>query len=438
MTTTRSLIPALMTSAVLVIASSPTASADPTAVTWTATVNSSASGSTLNKNSGCDGCFDSGALSQQQISSSGSLSFTVPDGQQVFVGLGHDTSDSTTYAFDYAFRFYGNGSWEVDETGNYQTAGAGNTGDVYTISIDGGVANYYDNGTLVYTSGTPATGTYVVHASLESMGADVDNAVIAGASSGGGDGNTLRVLEWNTQHGGVGEDGVLDPNRIATWAASFNPDVIGFIEIERNDSWGNIDGPEVYKSLMEQLTGKTWYYVFAQEYGVWDAAGKGNLILSSYPIQVSDQYELTNNYDRSVALAQITVNNVPITLMTTHLDPYDATLRLVQATEVTAWALPQPENRILMGDMNAWPDQSSIALYNTEFYDSWATAAAAGTAVAFPGNNGETRNGRIDYIFYSHNAPNLTVQSSQVYDTRDANGLMPSDHRPVLTTFIVQ
>jgi len=30
------------------------------------------------------------------------------------------------------------------------------------------------------------------------------------------------------------------------------------------------------------------------------------------------------------------------------------------------------------------------------------------------------------------------VQSSRVYDTRDANGVMPSDHRPVLTQFEVR
>lgn len=248
----------------------------------------------------------------------------------------------------------------------------------------------------------------------------------------------LRVLQWNTHHGGVGTDGVYDPNRIATWAASFNPDVISFIEIERNDSWGNQDQPEVYKALLEQKTGKTWYYVFAQEYGDWTGSGKGNLILSSYPIETSTQYELVNNGDRSIAMATITVNNRNITLLATHLDPYDATLRLTQATEVTTWAAPQPENRILAGDMNAWPNQTSIAQYDTLYTDSWAVAAANGTAVAFPGNTGETKNGRIDYIFYSKNASNLSVVSSQVYDTRDANGNTPSDHRPVLTVFTVK
>jgi endonuclease/exonuclease/phosphatase family metal-dependent hydrolase len=248
----------------------------------------------------------------------------------------------------------------------------------------------------------------------------------------------LRVLQWNTHHGGYGTDGVYSPNRLATWAASFKPDVVMFNEIEKNDSWGNQDQPEVYKALLQQKTGKTWYYVFAQEFGEWSSNGKGNLILSTYPIQVTERYELVHNADRSIALAQITVNNHDITLMSTHLDPYDATLRLTQATEVTNWAAPQPENRIITGDMNAWPDQTSIAHYDSLYYDSWAVAAANGTAVAFSGNNGETRSGRIDYIFYSKGAANLKLVSSQVYDTRDANGVMPSDHRPVLTTFSVQ
>ena len=105
---------------------------------------------------------------------------------------------------------------------------------------------------------------------------------------------------------------------------------------------------------------------------------------------------------------------------------------------MTNWSAAQPENRIITGDMNAWPDQTSIAQFNQTYHDSWAVAAANGTAIAFPGNAGQTKNGRIDYIFYSKSSLNLTVKSSQVYDTRDANGVMPSDHRPVLTTFIVK
>jgi endonuclease/exonuclease/phosphatase family metal-dependent hydrolase len=261
---------------------------------------------------------------------------------------------------------------------------------------------------------------------------------VAAAGAPASPGQDLRVLQWNTHHGGYGTDGVYSPDRIASWAASMNPDVIMFNEIERNNSWGNQDQPEVYKSLMQQKTGKTWYYVFAQEFGQWNSSGKGNLILSRYPINISDRYELVRNADRSIAMATITVNSRDLTLIGTHLDPYDQALRLAQATEVTSWSAVQPENRIITGDMNAWPDQTSIAQFNLTYHDSWSTAVGKGTATAFPGNNGETKNGRIDYIFYSKSSSNLTVKSSQVYDTRDANGAMPSDHRPVLTTFIVK
>jgi endonuclease/exonuclease/phosphatase family metal-dependent hydrolase len=247
----------------------------------------------------------------------------------------------------------------------------------------------------------------------------------------------LRVLQWNTHHGGVGTDNVYNPDRIATWAARMSPDVITLNEIEKNDYWGNQDQPEVYRSLLQQKTGKTWYYVFAQEYGQWTASGKGNLILSTYPINVSDRYELMRNADRSIAMANITVNGRAITLINTHLDPYDQALRLAQATEVTTWAAAQPENRIITGDMNAWPDQTSIAQFNKGYYDSWTTAAANGTATAFAGNSGQTKSGRIDYIFYSKGS-NLAVRSAQVFDTSDANGITPSDHRPVLTTFLVK
>ncbi len=176
-----------------------------------------------------------------------------------------------------------------------------------------------------------------------------------------------------------------------------------------------------------------------QEFGrLVRPTGRGNFIYLTYPIKVADRFELFRNADRSIAMASISVNGQPITLINTHLDPYDQALRLVQATEVTSWAAAQPENRIITGDMNAWPDQTSIAHFNQGYYDSWTVALNQGTATAFSGNSGQTRSGRIDYIFYSKSSPGLSVKSSQVYDTRDANGVMPSDHRPVLTTFIVR
>ena len=249
---------------------------------------------------------------------------------------------------------------------------------------------------------------------------------------------TIRVLHWNTHHGGYGTDGRYDPNRLANWIVKMKPDIISLNEIEKYTGWGNQNQPEVYKNLLQSKTGKTWYYIFAQEYGNWGSNGKGNLILSTVPFKFTDRYELVHNGDRSIAQAVIEWNGRRITLASTHLDPDSYTLRLTQATEVTTWAAPEPENRIIAGDMNAWPDQTSIAQFNKYYYDSWAVAAKNGTAIAFSGNSGETKKGRIDYIFYSKSAGSLAVKSSQVYDTRDSDGVMPSDHRPVLTSFYVR
>ena len=418
-----------------------------TAVAWTSLVKATATGGALQKTSGCDGCPDAGGVSQQQFTS-GSVSFTVSAGQALLAGLGRDTTPG--YAIDYAFNFSGSSSWEIREAGLYRTEGPYAATDVFKVASDGTTVRYYRNGALVYTSKVVVPGALMVDATLVSAGAQVQATTDAAVTAPTADpapapapapaatGNRLRVLTWNTHHGGYGTDNVYDTNRLATWVVKMNPDVVMLNEIEKYTSWGNQDQPEVYKNLLQQKTGKTWYYLFAQEWGQWTSNGKGNLILSTYPINFSDRYELLHNYDRSIGEVEITVNGRNISLVLTHLDPYDKALRLAQAAEVTSWSAVQPENRIIAGDMNAWPDQTSIAKFNEAYYDSWTVAAAKGTAVAFSGNNGETKSGRIDYIFYSRGSANLTVQSSQVYDTRDANGVMPSDHRPVLTTFIVQ
>ncbi|MEP6593591.1 MAG: DNRLRE domain-containing protein, partial [Acidobacteriota bacterium] len=211
----------------------------------------------------------------------------------------------------------------------------------------------------------------------------------------------LRVLQYNTHHGGFGTDGRYDPDRLATWMAKMTPDVIMLNEVEKYTSWGNQDQPARYKALMEAKTGKTWYSVFAQEFGAWTANGKGHLILSTYPLESTDMFDMS--WDRVAAEARITVNGRTISLMVTHLDPDDYSRRLAQSKQVLLWGTGIAENRILTGDMNAWPDQTSIAEFVKTYYDSWAVAEKAGKAVSFSGltPSGATKKGRIDYIFYS-------------------------------------
>jgi endonuclease/exonuclease/phosphatase family metal-dependent hydrolase len=258
-------------------------------------------------------------------------------------------------------------------------------------------------------------------------------ADVAPASAGA----RLRVLQWNLHHG-VGSDGRYDIARIASWMARMKPDVIMLNEVEKNTSWGNEDQPARYEAMLEQSTGRKWYRLFSQEFGNWSANGKGHLILSTFPLESIAREAIS--YDRVVGSAGINVNGRTINLVITHLDPESHSRRLTQAKEVVAWAGNLAENRILTGDMNAWPDQTSIAELDKSYRDSWTDASSKGTATQFSGlsPDGATKNGRIDYIFYSKGASNLVVLQSQVYDTRNASGAMASDHRPVVTTFEVR
>ena len=247
---------------------------------------------------------------------------------------------------------------------------------------------------------------------------------------------TLRVLHWNTHHGGVGSDGVWDPERLMKWVAKVNPDIVSLNEVEKNTGWSkNTDEPATLAALMKQYTGKTWYYRFETLSG--SANGIGVMLLSRFPFDASEPRLLS--YGRSALDAAVTVNGRTINFSTTHLHPDSSSYRKVEIGELTAWQRGLAEQRIIAGDFNATYTSTENAMMKDTYYDSWAVAQANGTDMAYSGNEaGNTRNGRIDFIYYSHDASNLVLKSSQVYDTRDANGVTPSDHKPLMSVFTVK
>jgi endonuclease/exonuclease/phosphatase family metal-dependent hydrolase len=247
-------------------------------------------------------------------------------------------------------------------------------------------------------------------------------------------GTRLRVLHWNTHHNGVGTDGKLDPDRLMTWVAKINPDVVSMNEVERYTGWGNFDGPVVLRDLLQKKTGKTWYYKFQTAAG--GTNGNGNLILSRFPFNSTATHLLTDS--RSVVNAAVTVNGRTIDFYSTHLDDASSSVRSTETSEIKSWLGAMAEQKIIAGDFNTQPTTTESSLMKQSFVDSWAQAKANGTATAYAGNEaGNTRNSRIDYVYYSKGATRLSLRSSQVFDTRDSSGVMPSDHRPLLTVFDV-
>lgn len=153
------------------------------AAMWTSLVNAAASGATLQKTAGCGECFDAGAIGTTPVTSGGAVTFSVSTGHRLVVGLGTDTSASTSYAIDYAFSFWPTGAWEIREKNIYKTEGTFNAADQFKVAVEGTAVKYYKNGTLVYTSAVPVTGSLVADTSLASVGAAVQNLTPATATT---------------------------------------------------------------------------------------------------------------------------------------------------------------------------------------------------------------------------------------------------------------
>ena len=240
---------------------------------------------------------------------------------------------------------------------------------------------------------------------------------------------TLKVMDWNIHHG-LDTSNVNNLDRVVTWIVDIGADVVSLNEVEKRNGYNdNADEPAVLEASLESRTGVAWYGCFAQRTGA--LIGQGNLILSRFPIQSCTPHLLSAM--RSAAQATLTVSGRTVSVFSTHLDDASASTRTTQIGELLTAAAGAPGNRMLAGDFNASITAAELAPIKAAWQDAWAAAVTLGTAVAYPANPaGNTRNGRIDYIWKANDATSLSLISAQVYDT----GAI-SDHRPVAATYSV-
>src|SRR5688500_7302864 len=252
----------------------------------------------------------------------------------------------------------------------------------------------------------------------------------------------LRVLSWNIQFG-QGTDGVTSYDRIATWLARMNPDVIALCEIPP-------DQVSTVVNLLAQKTGRTWHSHFVPKA---PGIAEGNLILSTYSFSSVQSHYLS--FTRSIAQATANVGGRDINFFATHLDHTSSALRATQAAELISWTSGFAPPRIVAGDMNAANDTPEVLALLTAYRDSWVDALNQGTASAYPDNpvwmNTRTRRWRIDFILYAADVTSVTTKSANIPDTRDLSnpnvvsalgtlddkGVRPSDHNLLVTDFNV-
>jgi hypothetical protein len=153
-------------------------------VVWVNQVNTTVIGTTIWKSSGAQPYIeDAGAASQQSVASGtdGTFQYTVDEVNNFrFVGFGHTSTWQGAANIDFSFRMQ-SGHADVYENNVYQTNILVAVNDILSIQVLGGVAKYYKNGALQYTSTkTPTYPLYVITSMIDA------NSSIAQAKITGG------------------------------------------------------------------------------------------------------------------------------------------------------------------------------------------------------------------------------------------------------------
>jgi len=233
----------------------------------------------------------------------------------------------------------------------------------------------------------------------------------------------MRVIQWNTHHGGIGSDGILDVRRFATALAALEPDVVCLNEVEQ---WVGGHGHSDQVGTYLAALGPEWVShlvsIGGAIYTPLAGVGQCNVILSRHPL--SDVGGKALDKGRSVAWASVQGKRI----YNGHVDNVSAGVRNVQLCQQLVLHKTLPPT-ILAGDFNAQAGSTELAPFFRWYKDAWTEGRKAGVATAF-NTTGNTRNSRIDFVFYR----GLTLTAVAVPDTR-INGVWPSDHHPVVAEF---
>ena len=135
----------------------------------------SASGNSLQKTSGCGGCADASAASEQL---GNAIQFTASEtGALRYIGLGAGSVGAQPSDIKFAWRLQG-GTAEVRESGAYRTETSFAPGDVLQITTDGSGTRYWKNGAVVYSGPSPAAQPLRVQAVIYDVNATLSNVMV--------------------------------------------------------------------------------------------------------------------------------------------------------------------------------------------------------------------------------------------------------------------
>lgn len=210
-------------------------------------------------------------------------------------------------------------------------------------------------------------------------------------------------------------------------------DLIGFQEV--STAIGPVNQAELITNQLNAKLGKPFYQPYLTRCRGELSGREGIAILSRLPVLAFDEIALPNIW-RVAQKAQVLIGDRPVTLFNTHLhhEPVaDESIRYPQAHAVLDWINGSETPNILVGDMNAMPNSSTIQLFKKSLTSAYAACHGQEPAFTFPTpltTQGQTiKRLAIDYIFFSQS--NLTLQDCHLIGDRqltDDPALYPSDH----------
>ena len=258
---------------------------------------------------------------------------------------------------------------------------------------------------------------------------------------------TLKVMSINIRHNSDFWEERFP--LIADEIVRLEPDLIGLQEVEIG-----IDQSAKLLELVSEKSGADLEYRVYERLKTGGSfiSGEGIAIFSRFPIAASDFADL--EHGRPVLLARIRLaKGLAVDIYNTHLHHRGGDdVRLPQARKIAAFMKKRNAGLItfLTGDMNARPDSPNIEFIRSlGFVDTFRAAYPDTEAVTgntspvimsknkFPQNFVQ----RIDYVFMKPaegetDTPGIEVVDSVVcFKSPRGDGLYPSDHLGVMTTF---
>ncbi len=155
-------------------------------VTFENEVNVFVSGNDILKGQGGDNSWNSGANSLNSVKNNGYLEFEAGENTyDKIIGISNDIGDETFSSIDYAFYLQNDQDVHIFENGSdLGNMSTYTTGDVFKISVESGVVNYYKNDVLLYISNVAPTLPLYVDLSLNDEGAALNNIVVVNGNTG--------------------------------------------------------------------------------------------------------------------------------------------------------------------------------------------------------------------------------------------------------------